>query len=96
MERVGFRAAIDSAVACHPYVVVDLTHAGVIDAFGLGVLVRARNAARRREGELVLAGPSQFLQTVLRTVRLHTAFRTFNTVPQATTAVGGESPRTER
>lgn len=80
------RAALDAAVEAQPYVVVDLTRAGTIDSAGLGTLVRARNAARRRAGELTLAGPSRFVQTVLRTMRLHTAFRMFPSVRQAIAA----------
>jgi anti-sigma B factor antagonist len=82
------QAALDEAIAAQPNVVVDLTHAYTVDSAGLGVLVRARNRARRRRGELVLAGPSRFVQTVLRTMRLDTAFPTFATVRQAITARG--------
>lgn len=80
------RSMLETAVAARRYVVVDLTEAGTIDSAGLGALVRARNAARRRSGELILAGPSRFVQTVLRTMRLHTAFRTFPSVEQAVAA----------
>lgn len=82
--------AIESALAVDPNIVVDLTRAGTIDSAGLGALVRGRNAARRHEGELVLTGPSRFVQTVLRTMRLHTAFRVFATVEQAVVAVRGQ------
>jgi anti-anti-sigma factor len=89
----GLRAALERATAARPYVVVDLSEAGVIDAAGLGALVRARNSARRRQGELLLAGPSRFVQTVLRTMRLHTAFRSFGTVEQAVAAAHRPAPR---
>lgn len=65
---------------------------GVIDSAGPGALVRARNAARGRNGQLVLAGPSRFVQNLLQTMRLHTAFRVFATVSQATRAVEGRAP----
>jgi anti-sigma B factor antagonist len=80
------RSALETALRARPYVIADLTQAGTIDSFGLGTLVRARNAARRRHGELLLAGPSRFVQTVLHTMRLHTAFRMFTTVAQAMAA----------
>jgi anti-anti-sigma factor len=80
------RAALDTAVSARPQVVIGLHRAGVIDSAGLGVLVRARQAARRRGGDLLLAGPSRFVYTVLRTMRLHTVFPTFDTVSQALTA----------
>jgi len=80
------RAALDNAVALRPYVIVDLTTAGVLDSLGLGALVRGRGAARQRDGELLLVAPSRFVQAVLWSMRLHTAFRMFDTVPQAITA----------
>ncbi|MEU4245694.1 STAS domain-containing protein [Actinoplanes sp. NPDC026619] len=83
------RAALEIAVTAHRNVIVDLSGAGVIDSVGLGVLVRARNIARQRPGEVVLAAPSRFIQTVLRTMRLHTAFRTFDTVEGAIMATNG-------
>ena len=80
------RAALDNAVALRPYVIVDLTATATIDSLGLGALVRGRNAARQRDGELLLVAPSPFVQAVLWSMRLHTAFRMFDTVPQAITA----------
>lgn len=82
-------SALETAAASRPYVIVDLTDAGKIDSPGLGILVRARHAARRHHGELLLAGASRFIQTVLRTMRLHTAFRMFATLRQAVAAVDG-------
>jgi anti-sigma B factor antagonist len=77
------RATLDEAVSARPRVVVDLAETHTIDSAGLGALVRARNAARHRDGTLVLAAPSRFVQTVLRTMRLHTAFPVYGTVEQA-------------
>ncbi len=82
-------SALETAAASRPYVIADLTEAGTIDSRGLGILVRARHAARRHHGELLLAGASRFIQTVLRTMRLHTAFRMFATLRQAVAAVDG-------
>ena len=80
------RTALNSAVAARTQVVVGLAQVRAIDSAGLGVLVRARRAARRRNGDLLLASPSRFVRTVLRTMRLHNAFPTFDTVQQAMTA----------
>lgn len=80
------RAAFETAAASRPYVIADLSRAATIDSLGLGTVVRARNMARRQQSELLLAGPSRFVRTVLRTMRLHTAFRTFATVRQALAA----------
>ncbi|GAA2631647.1 anti-sigma-B factor antagonist [Paractinoplanes durhamensis] len=77
------RVALDEAVRARPRVVVDLARVHVIEATGLGILVRARSAARQREGELVLAAPSRFVQTVLHTMRLHTAFPLYESADEA-------------
>jgi anti-anti-sigma factor len=67
-------------------VVVDLAKVPTIDPAGLGILVRAPQAARCRHGDLLLAGLSRYVGTVMRTMQLHTAFTTFDTVQQALTA----------
>ncbi|WP_229075869.1 STAS domain-containing protein [Actinoplanes sp. DH11] len=77
------------AVHARRQIVVDLSAAKKADAAGLAALVRARNMARRRHGEVLLARPSRYVQIVLRTARLHRAFRVFGTVQQAVTAAGG-------
>jgi anti-sigma B factor antagonist len=92
---VELRPALEMALRERPYVIADLTQVGTIDSFGLGTLVRARNAARRR-GELLLAGPSRFVQTVLHTMHLHTAFRMFATVRQAMAAADREADPSRR
>ncbi|MEU4690052.1 STAS domain-containing protein [Actinoplanes sp. NPDC023714] len=76
-------AVLEEAVSARPGVVVDLSDAGVVDSTGVGALVRGRNAARTRSGELVLAGPSTFLRTVLETMRLTSEFPTYATVDEA-------------
>ena len=77
------RGALHEAVAVRTFAIVDLTTAGLIVPAGLDALVRARNAAWRKAGDLLLAAPSP---VVRRTLRQHSAFRTFDTVPQAITA----------
>jgi anti-anti-sigma factor len=86
------RVALEAAVAARAHVVVDLAGAGTIDSVGLGTLVRARQAARQRDGNLVLAAPSRFVLTVLRTMRLHTAFPAYETVPEALAAASAGGP----
>lgn len=90
----ALRSTLDSAMALRPYVIVDLSTAETITSPGLGTLVRARTAVRQRDGELLLAAPSRFVRTVLWTMRLHTAFRMFDTVPQAITAAAAQDSPT--
>ncbi|GID27691.1 STAS domain-containing protein [Paractinoplanes brasiliensis] len=78
----ALRSTLENAVELHPYVIVDLTAARDLGTVGVGVLRRARTAARRRRGDLLIAAaPGQ--------KRWNREFRTFATVPQAITAVVG-------
>jgi anti-anti-sigma factor len=87
IDVVGeLRAALDTALQAHPRVVVDLGEAGTIDSVGLSEIVRGRQSARRRGGDLLLAAPSRFVRTVLHTMRLDTAFPMFDSVAQAMSA----------
>jgi anti-sigma B factor antagonist len=81
------RVAVDTALEAHARVIVDLSRAATIDSVGLSAIVRARQSARRRGGDLLLAAPSRFVRTVLHTMRLDTAFPMFDSVPQAMSAV---------
>ncbi|WP_436535873.1 STAS domain-containing protein [Actinoplanes sp. HUAS TT8] len=80
------RAALESALAANPWVVVDLSRVGAVDSIGLGVLAAARQAAGRGTGDLLLAAAPPFFTSVLHAARLSTVFRMYETVPSAMTA----------
>jgi anti-sigma B factor antagonist len=65
------------AAAAHAHLLVDLHAVRFIDSAGLSLLVRARQETRRHGGEFSLVAPSRFVQTVLHTMRLDRALRTF-------------------
>ncbi|MBL7260258.1 STAS domain-containing protein [Paractinoplanes lichenicola] len=90
LDVIGeLREALDNAVALRPVVIVDLISAGTIDSLGLAVLTGARDATRRHGGDLLLVASSHFTRGVLTARRLQTAFRVYDTVPQAITAASG-------
>lgn len=89
---VDLWSALEEAASARLTVVVDVTEAGTVDSIGVGALVRGRNTVQRRRGELVLAGASPFLQAVLRTMRLATAFPIFRTVDHALTVTSARRP----
>jgi anti-sigma B factor antagonist len=90
LDVIGeLRDVLDNAVALRPVVIVDLVSAGTVDSLGLAVLTGARDATRRRGGDLLLVASGQFIRGVLTARRLQTAFRIFDTVPQAITAASG-------
>ncbi|MEU4782773.1 STAS domain-containing protein [Micromonospora sp. NPDC023633] len=77
------RAALRQAVDVCGHVVVDLTRVHLIDAGGLGLLVRAHRDARERGAVLCLAAPSRFIRTVLHTMRLDGLFPVFASPQEA-------------
>lgn len=81
----ALRTAFENALAAHPWIIVDLRRAGSVDSVGLGVLIAARQAARRRAGDLLLAAAPPSFAPVLHAARLGAVFATFDTVPQAIT-----------
>ena len=81
------RETFESALAAAPWVIVDLSRAGAIDSVGIGILLAACHAARRRSGDLLLAAAPPFFVSVLDATRLTSVFAMFDTVPKAMTAV---------
>jgi anti-anti-sigma factor len=72
------RETLTDAVDRHPAVIVDLSAVPTLDDVGLGLLVRAHRRARRRNGIVVLAGPSRFVITVLHTMHVDVLFPMFD------------------
>ena len=68
------RETLTDAVERHPAVIVDLAAVPTLDDVGLGLLGRAHRQARRRDGVVVLAGPSRFVITVLHTMHVDGLF----------------------
>ncbi|MEU8228129.1 STAS domain-containing protein [Actinoplanes sp. NPDC048967] len=87
------RESLTDAVDRHPHVVVDLTEVPTLDDVGLGLLVRAHRRARRRDGLVVLAGPSRFVITVLHTMHVDGLFPIFDDCPAALDWLRAEFPR---
>ena len=65
------------------HVVVDLTNVSIVDATGLGMLVRAHRTVRRHDGLVCLVAPSRFVVTVLHTMHLDGVFPIFEDCPSA-------------
>lgn len=57
-----------------PSLVVDVSAVEFIDSSGLAALVRARRRAEERGGGIVLTGPSEALDQLLRLTRLEDFF----------------------
>lgn len=63
--------------------VMDLTDLQHINSSGLGVLITLLTKARKVEGELVLANPSDYIQNLLQITKLDTIFQIFSTLEEA-------------
>ena len=72
------RETLFDAVDQHRHVVVDLGAVSTLDDVGLGLLVRAHQRARRRDGIVCFAGPSRFVITVLHTMHVDGLFPIFD------------------
>lgn len=83
------RTLLTAAIGTGRPVVLDLEGVNLVDSVGLGVLVRARQAARGQEVPLCLAAPSRFLLAVLNTMRLRSAFPVFPSRASALSALAG-------
>jgi anti-sigma B factor antagonist len=68
------------------HVIVDLHAVHLIDSPALGLLVRAHRRTKEQHGTFALAAPSRFVRTVLHTMRLDTAFTTYDDLETALTA----------
>ncbi|MFG1604976.1 STAS domain-containing protein [Actinoplanes sp. NPDC049265] len=65
------------------HVIVDLHGVHLIDSPALGLLVRAHQRTREQHGTFALVAPSRFVRTVLHTMRLDTAFTTYDDLDTA-------------
>ena len=68
------RPALMEAANAGRDVIVDMRGVSIVDSAGLGLLVRAHRAAKRRGATLCLVAPSRFVQTVLHTMHLDGVF----------------------
>lgn len=77
------RLTLQQATDEHRNLVLDLAEVRFVDSMGLGVLVRAAQAARNNGGVTCVAAPSAFFLTVLQTMRLERVFQGFRSVDEA-------------
>ena len=64
-------------------IVLDLTRTEVIASLGLGVILANLVQFRKRHGEILLAGVSNFVRKSLKITRCDSVIKSFTTVPEA-------------
>lgn len=67
-------------------IVVDLSGVEFLDSTGLGVLIGSLKRCREGDGELVLAGPNETTEKVLRITGLDKVFTIHGTADEATSS----------
>src|SRR5688500_3099616 len=72
--------------------VCDLGRLSIVDSSGLGWLIRAQATARDNGGDLVLARPSQFHASVLKTLGLDRKFAICDSLDEAVRSLGDPPP----
>ena len=92
----AMRKWLTTACENHRNLVLNMAEVKFIDSTGLGVMVRAHQAAKRRGGQVVLATPSRFLLTILHTMRLEPVFPTFATPELAVTWLEERAPELDQ
>ena len=58
--------------------ILDLSDTAFMDSSGLSVLVSSLQAARKKEGDVYLAGMSNTVRALFELTRLHTVFKIFD------------------
>lgn len=92
----SMRKWLTAACEAKRNLVLDMTAVKFVDSTGLGVMVRAHQAAKRNGGQVVLAAPSRFLLTILQTMRLEPVFPTFATADLAVTWLEERAPELDQ
>ncbi|MCH2136464.1 MAG: STAS domain-containing protein [Phycisphaerales bacterium] len=83
------RAALQEAVARkQPHTIVDLSQVGYMDSSGVATLVEALQLARRSNGDLILCGLTDRVQSIFQIARLDAIFQIAQTLEDA---MGGDT-----
>jgi anti-sigma B factor antagonist len=64
-------------------IVVDLARTDYVDSSGLGAIVSRISVCRSNEGDIRLAAPSEFMESLLNITHLDKVLQTFNDVNTA-------------
>jgi anti-sigma B factor antagonist len=88
VDAAGVAAALVSAAAREPEIIVDLAALEFIDSSGVAALARGRKLARHAGGDLLLAAPRQPVLRVLTITRLVDDFSVHASVEEAADSVG--------
>ena len=89
VDAAGVAAALVTAAAREPKIIVDLAGLEFIDASGVAALARGRTHARRAGGDLLLAAPRQPVLRVLAVTQLVDDFCVHASVEEAAGSAGG-------
>lgn len=63
--------------------VINLEHVAVMNSAGLGVLIMAQDAMKKRKGKIKLTNLQPLMQDIFTRMRLDTLFEIYNTIGEA-------------
>ena len=63
--------------------IIDLTELKHINSSGLGVLITLLTRARKKDGELVLVNPSEYIRNLMLITKLNTIFKVYDELQEA-------------
>jgi anti-sigma B factor antagonist len=89
----AFKAAMESVLAEHGRVVLDLGAVTFIDSSGLGALISCLRRASKRRGVFVLHSLQRPVQAMFELVRMHRIFDCYADRGEALAAVTAASPQ---
>ena len=70
--------------------VVDLTELKHINSSGLGVLITLLTKARKKDGELLLVNPSDYIRNLMLITKLNSIFSIYDSIDDAVAALPTE------
>ena len=85
-ESVALSQHLEKELAHQPLLVLDVHDVEFIDSSGLGLLVRLAMRLKKEGGELKLCGPSARIKATLKTTRVNTILKTYESEADALTA----------
>ena len=78
----------------HTQMVVDVSSLRWINSMGLGLLVGAHRKVDEQNGQIVIAGPNQRIQDLMRVVGMLQVWKVYETVDEAVASIDGSKGQT--
>ena len=71
------------------FFIIDLSELKHVNSSGLGVLITCLTKARKKDGEVILVNPSDYIRNLMMITKLNSIFSIYDTVEAAKVALEG-------